>query len=163
MKLISRLALLLITVALCLGADLSTKILAYTHLRAHASISFMDGPLYFAYAENPGTMLGIGSSLSERIRFLLFEVLFGVLLFAASLFVVLKPLRTAIVLGISLVVGGGVSNLVDRILHDGSVIDFILIKSGSLESGIFNVADIAISFGLCMFCFSWMRTKAKQG
>jgi signal peptidase II len=58
------------------------------------------------------------------------------------------------VIAISLIVGGGISNLIDRLIRDGSVIDFMVIRMGPLESGIFNVADIAIMLGTCMLVFS---------
>ena len=44
----------------------------------------------------------------------------------------------------ALVVAGGVGNLIDRIAA-GYVIDFMNLGIGSLRTGIFNVADVAIS------------------
>ena len=50
--------------------------------------------------------------------------------------------------GWALVVGGGVGNLIDRIVNDGHVVDFMRVGIGGLETGIFNVADTAILAGL---------------
>ncbi len=47
----------------------------------------------------------------------------------------------------SLIFSGGVSNLIDRFAHNGYVIDFLNLGVGSLRTGIFNVADIAIALG----------------
>ena len=103
-------------------------------------------------------MLGIGDSLPEDIRFQLFVVLFGMLLLVAMAYVLLKPIKPVTVFGISLIVGGGISNLIDRLIHEGSVIDFLLFKVGALESGIFNVADVAITLGMCVLCFTLVRS-----
>lgn len=161
MKLFTRVAVLSFTVVACVGCDQTTKMAAQSHLRGHASISFFDSMFNFVYAENAGTMLGIGSRLSEEMRFVFFVLVVGIVLVAASAFLLVKPLHNVAVFGISLVVGGGISNLIDRLIHNGSVIDFMVIKIGSLESGIFNVADIAITLGTCMLCLSLFRSKRK--
>ena len=163
MNRLSRLAVLTITILVCVGCDQSTKMWAQSHLRGHASISFLDGIFNLVYAENAGTMLGIGSRLPENMRFVFFVLFVGIVLIAAMAFVLVKPLRNATVAAISLVVGGGIGNLIDRLIHKGSVIDFVVIKVGSLESGIFNVADLAISIGMCMLCLSLVDLKFKAG
>lgn len=162
MKLYSRFAVLTLTILSCVGCDQSTKMVAKSYLRGHSSISFFDSLFNFVYAENSGTMLGIGSSFPENIRFLIFVLFVGILLVAAITYALVKPLHNITVLAISLVVGGGISNLIDRLIHNGSVIDFLLIKIGSLESGIFNVADIAITLGICMLLLSFIKSKGKN-
>jgi signal peptidase II len=49
-------------------------------------------------------------------------------------------------LGVALFVAGGASNLFDRFTY-GMVIDFMNVGIGSLRTGIFNVADMAIMLG----------------
>lgn len=51
----------------------------------------------------------------------------------------------------ALIIGGGLSNLIDRIINQGAVIDFMNIGVGSLRTGIFNVADVAIMVGMFIF------------
>ena len=46
-----------------------------------------------------------------------------------------------------LFVGGGVSNLLDRIIH-GAAVDFMNVGIGPLRTGIFNVAAVAIMLGV---------------
>ena len=48
----------------------------------------------------------------------------------------------------SLIFAGGASNLADRLLYDGYVVDFINIGIGSFRTGIFNIADVAITAGV---------------
>lgn len=136
--------------------------MAQEELRAHASLSYFDGLFNLVYAENPGMMLGIGSALPQDLRFVLFVLVVGGLLAAAVLFVLLKPLRAEAVFALSLIVGGGFSNLLDRLIRDGSVIDFMVIRVGALESGIFNVADVAIVAGCGMLLLSLYRARTKR-
>ncbi|MEJ2456484.1 MAG: signal peptidase II [Candidatus Thiodiazotropha sp.] len=158
----SRLAVLVITILISVGFDQITKLAAQNTLRGHASISLFDNIFHLVYAENAGSMLGVGSTLPDNMRFVLFVLFVGIVLIAAVVFVLVKPLRNVTVLAISLIVGGGIGNLVDRLIRDGSVIDFMLIKIGTLETGIFNVADIAITLGVCMMCILLIRLKGKK-
>ncbi len=162
MNLFSRLALLSITIIVSVGCDQITKMAAQNNLRGHASISLFDNLFHLVYAENAGTVLGIGGTLPEGMRFVLFVLFIGIAIVAAIVFVLIKPLRNLTVLAISLIVGGGIGNLVDRLIRDGAVVDFMLIKIGLLETGIFNVADLAITLGACMMCLSFFRTKGNN-
>ena len=47
-----------------------------------------------------------------------------------------------------LVSAGGVGNLVDCIVRNGHVIDFMNLGLGPVRTGIFNVADVQIMVGL---------------
>ena len=53
---------------------------------------------------------------------------------------------------------GGASNLVDRIAY-GSVIDFMNLGIGSLRTGIFNVADMAIMLGAGILALEGWRSR----
>ncbi len=57
----------------------------------------------------------------------------------------------------SLVLSGGLGNLVDRIINDGRVIDFMNIGIGSLRAGIFNVADVYITVGVVVLVFQSLQ------
>jgi signal peptidase II len=47
----------------------------------------------------------------------------------------------------TLLAGGTLSNQVDHLLFNGYATDFIMIKLGSLRTGIFNLADMVIMVG----------------
>ena len=55
------------------------------------------------------------------------------------------------------VLSGGLGNLVDRIINDGRVIDFMNIGIGSLRTGIFNVADVCITVGVVVLVFQALQ------
>ena len=68
---------------------------------------------------------------------------------------------TSAALGLALVVAGGVSNLADRVAH-GAVVDFLNVGLGSLRTGIFNVADMAIMTGVGLILL-WAHRRKKHG
>lgn len=60
--------------------------------------------------------------------------------------------RRLVVAGLGLVLGGAIGNLVDRALY-GAVVDFLLLHAGRWQWPAFNVADSAITAGVC--CLLW--------
>ncbi len=47
----------------------------------------------------------------------------------------------------TLILSGGIGNLIDRVTNSGLVTDFINLGVGPVRTGVFNVADIAITCG----------------
>ena len=62
----------------------------------------------------------------------------------------------------ALIIGGGIGNLIDRLIHDGSVTDFMNIGIGRVRTGIFNAADIFLIVGLGLFILMQQRNKDNQ-
>jgi signal peptidase II len=60
-----------------------------------------------------------------------------------------------------LIIGGGFGNLLDRFLNDGAVIDFMNLGLGWLRTGIFNVADMAITGGVIFLLVFGLRSRPK--
>lgn len=136
------LAMLLVTV----GCDRVTKRIATDTLADRPPQSYLGGVVRLEYAENPGAFLGVGSGLPEWARMGIFRIGVGMALMAVG-FVALKKRWVGLPLaGASLVVAGGVSNLLDRFVR-GNVVDFMSVGIGSVRTGIFNVADVAILAG----------------
>lgn len=67
-----------------------------------------------------------------------------------------------LLIGFALIIGGGggggIGNLIDRIIH-GSVIDFFQIRLGFFQTGIFNIADIAVTNGVFILLLQIGRGK----
>ena len=98
--------------------------------------------------------MSLGASLPEHLRFTLFTAAVGVLLtglVCMSLFA--RRLSTIRFVALALVAGGGLSNLIDRLVYDGRVTDFLNVGIGSLRTGIFNLADMAILAGALLLIF----------
>ena len=60
--------------------------------------------------------------------------------------------------GFALILGGAVGNLVDRVLF-GHVIDFLWLHLGERSLFVFNLADVALTFGpvllACVYVLGW--------
>lgn len=150
MGLALRAALLGSITAACVGCDQVTKGIAASHLEGRAPVVMLGGVVRLAWAENRGAFLSLGEAWPAPLRTALFV---GVTLamVAAMAFVALKrggAGRTWLV-ALALVVGGGIGNLIDRIAL-GAVRDFLNVGIGSLRTGIFNVADLAITTGVAL-------------
>ncbi len=55
---------------------------------------------------------------------------------------------------LSSIIGGGISNVVDRIFNNGYVTDFLNFGIGRIRTGILNFADMFITFGAILFLLS---------
>jgi signal peptidase II len=139
-----------------IGCDQATKRVALAELQSSPPVSLAGDLFRLQYAANTGIFLGVGAGLPEDLRWWLFVGILGALL-AAGLVLALRrgQMRPLPLAGVSLMLGGGLSNWMDRLSH-GSVIDFMNVGLGSLRSGVFNVADLAIELGfLLVLVASW--------
>jgi signal peptidase II len=151
-----RLKIVLLTILANVLVDQITKIWAIDALRGMPTYRYLGDIFRLQYAENPGAFLSLGSSLSPTLRFLVLTLVVGVFLVGALLYVVRTPaLSTARIFGLALLIGGGVSNLIDRAFREGGrVIDFLNLGIGDLRTGIFNIADVAIMAGIALVFFA---------
>jgi signal peptidase II len=90
---------------------------------------------------------------------LIFTVLVGIFLLALLVYLLRSnELTWFATVCLSLVCAGGLSNLIDRIAYDGRVVDFLNVGIGPLRTGIFNVADMAITFGALLMLGESLRS-----
>jgi len=142
----------------CVGCDQVTKVAAKNYLASSPSTSYLSGFFRMQYAENRGAFLSFGSTLSSRTRFWAFSLLAGIALAGTvATMLILRSPNPGGIAGGSLLVAGGVGNLIDRMVNHGGVIDFMNIGFGRLRSGIFNVADMAIMAGAGVLLFVGYR------
>ena len=147
----------------CVLLDQVTKIWIDTHMRLYESKSILSGFFDFYYIRNPGAAFGFLSNSQSDLRIPFF---IGISLFAITiilyLFHKLEDSEYIIPIALSLVLGGAVGNLIDRI-RLGEVIDFILIHYKQFRWPAFNVADIAITAGVFLLIVRMFYLEKKQG
>ncbi|MYZ46522.1 signal peptidase II [Propylenella binzhouense] len=68
-------------------------------------------------------------------------------------------LLPAVALG--LVIGGALSNVIDRLLY-GAVADFFLLHAGGFEWYVFNLADVWISAGVVGLAIAWLTERREN-
>lgn len=158
----ARFLLAVLIVMTGVGCDQATKQIAAQQLRGVPPISFMQDLVRLHYAENQGAFLGLGNSLSPEVRFWLLTVATAVLLLGLAIFLIVQwKMPRLSFIALSCVLAGGLGNMIDRLVHDGRVIDFLNLGLGSLRTGIFNIADVAITGGVVLLWVASFR-KAPQ-
>jgi signal peptidase II len=154
----SRFFTVLLVILSCIGFDQCTKWLAKTYLPKHDMISMAGDTVRILYVENRGAFLSLGASLPEKWRAILFTGAVAVLLAALTFYLLFfASIGRTMLAAFSLICGGGLSNLYDRIAYHGYVIDFLNLGIGPLRTGIFNAADTAILAGTLLLFFAARR------
>jgi signal peptidase II len=146
------LAVLLLLI-LCVGCDQLTKDVAHQYLAFQPPQSWFYDTFRLQYAENTGAFLSLGGDLSEGLRVFLFQVFPALCLVVLTMVLFAQPIPLSTAIAWSLVLSGGLGNLLDRIMNDGRVIDFMNLGIGPLRTGIFNVADVCITTGVVLLVF----------
>lgn len=151
------LALLLTTI----GLDQVTKSVARGALEDSGGFDLLGGFLLFHHTENTGAFLSLGAGLSDSARFYIFTVAVAAFLgFALWILFTKKNLDWPNTIGLSLLIGGGIGNLIDRAMK-ASVTDFMQIDIGFARTGVFNVADMAIMAGFFLLFFGSSNSAEK--
>ena len=147
-----RFTTIFVAILLCVASDQAVKNLAKNNLSFRQSQSFLGDTFRLSLIENHGAFLGLGSSLSEEARMIVFVAIIAIGLAVATVWLLFSPKMSKLTLFATvLTVAGGLGNLVDRVFNHGGVIDFMNIGIGSIRTGIFNVADIYITLGTLLF------------
>jgi len=156
-----------------LAVDQVTKVLAHAHLRGTGAVTVIPGLFDLSYSRNRGGLFGFFGTLGDPWRTVLLTLLPLLAIGLIGLFIVRAhgEHRTTR-LGLSLILGGAVGNLIDRIVR-GEVVDFLdvyasserlsawLIRTfGTAHWPTFNVADSAIVIGAGLLLLDMIRTPA---
>jgi signal peptidase II len=151
MSFVRRSIIIFIILVSCVGCDQTTKSIAKSVLPESKSFSYFYNTIRLQLVYNNGAFLSMGSFLPDKWRKGIFTIGVAILLLCALAYAFLtKTSSSFMVSAIALIISGGLSNLIDRIIYGGSVADFINLGIGPVRTGIFNVADIAITVGFFM-------------
>jgi signal peptidase II len=146
----ARYKLLLGVVGLVVLTDQITKTLVDKSMAIYATRPLIPGLLDLHYIRNTGAAFGFlsGSHSAFRIPFFIVVSLFaiGIILY---LFRKMEESEQVVPLALSLVLGGAIGNLIDRV-RLGEVIDFIYAHYRRFAWPAFNVADITITVGVIL-------------
>jgi signal peptidase II len=101
--------------------------------------------LRFTLVYNPGAAFGL--HVGEYSRLVFTTLTIGALLILGWLYIGAAPGDRARITALSLVCGGAIGNLIDRIRSPLGVVDFLDVGVGDTRWPTFNVADMAVSLG----------------
>jgi signal peptidase II len=99
-------------------------------------------------AENRGAFLSLGSDINPELRGVLFTGGVALALIWGVVWLFARDHTMVQAASVSLIIGGGFGNLIDRVSRFGSVTDFIFVRYGPVQTGIFNLADVFITTGV---------------
>ena len=147
-------------VFLSIALDQISKIWVRNNFEGYIEHSIIGDIFTLIKVENTGAFLGMGSELSETLRILLLIVLPIIVLISISIYTYIdKSLDKISIIGFSLIIGGGVGNIFDRIVY-GSVTDFLYLNFGGIfKTGIFNIADLSVTCGMILILISSFKKK----
>lgn len=152
--------ILLAVQGLIIAADQLTKFIITGSFRLGESLPVVANFFNLTLVHNTGAAFGFLSDLSHPIREPFFIIVPSLTL-AAILYVFSKlhDQQTTSIYGLSLIIGGAIGNIVDRI-RVGYVIDFLDFHwAGKYHFPAFNVADAAITVGAMLLIISMITEK----
>jgi len=142
-----------------IGLDRYTKNLAKEHLQNNPPQSYLHDTVRLGYAENTGAFLSFGADWPEAVSFWVFGI--GPLLLLVGFFVYCvikaKVLSFNQLLPFALIFAGGTGNIVDRLMYNRHVTDFMNVGIGDLRTGIFNVADMCVTTAVIILVIQSLR------
>jgi signal peptidase II len=144
-------ALTLISFFANYAADRVTKIIATRYLAGTPPLEFLGGCFVLVYSENRGAFLNMGESWNPAVKYLLLLVVPILVCLAGLIYLMGWEKKHNRIILLSTIIGGGMGNLVDRIVNNFSVMDFMNFGIGGLRTGILNVADLSVTFGTIFF------------
>ena len=143
-----------------ISCDQLTKTIVRNEISPSEKISVISNHLTLTNVENSGAFLSMGQTWWQPAKTTLLIVL-PIIALVVGIYFMLKlgNKRLWLTFALGFVIGGGTGNMIDRILH-GSVTDFLHIKIGPFQTGIFNMADVSIMIGIgLLLLFSLMHRK----
>lgn len=138
------------------------------------SIPILQDVFHITLVENPGIAFGLTFGSEFKLVVSIFTIIasFGLLIYL----LLIRNQKFTHRLSIAIILGGAVSNLIDRLFYgyfysyaplmEGKVVDFLDIRlfsiflfNNSLGTYVFNIADLAITVGVLLLLVIIMRSK----
>ena len=145
-------------------ADQLSKIWIKNNFSIWESREILGSFVKFSHVRNPGIAFGI--SIGE------WGILITFLSFIATFFIIYLHWKERfnhplIVIGLSLILGGAIGNLIDRSAiffskHYEGVVDFIDVGIGATRWYTFNIADSAVTVGILLYLLHAIFTQRAE-
>lgn len=146
-------AVIFLTVAI----DFISKRIIMASMTIGQSIPLINGVFHFTYITNDGAAFGAFSDHRA-----VFMILSSVLLAVLSVMLIFWERSPIFYVGASMVIGGGIGNMIDRIAY-GTVVDFLdFCAVPSVWKWIFNFADSFVCIGAGFLILYYIRFEMKN-
>jgi signal peptidase II len=145
-----------------IGCDQASKDIAKEHLKDKQPISYLHDTVRLQYVENTGAAMSFGDELPKTASLVLLSLLPLFLLIVVFVYAIKNAGQMSLMklFSLALIFAGGIGNIIDRLLHDRHVPDFMNLGINNFRTGIFNVADVCVTTGVVgLLIFYKDRTK----
>ncbi len=143
-----RWSILILLLTLNFGCDQISKNIVRSKISDYEHISIIKDRFTLTKVENSGAFLSLGDEMPYFLRLLILNALPALFLGYGLYYLFSRNnLNSSMQIALCFLIGGGIGNLYDRILH-GSVTDFMHMDFYIFQTGVFNFADISIMIGI---------------
>jgi signal peptidase II len=147
-------------IGIVLVLDQVSKYIIEKRVALHEVIPVIPGFFNITQVRNKGAAFSLLANSPEVFRSLFFTAVTIVAVVVIAL-LIRKAHERLLIVAFSLIAGGAIGNLLDRVRY-GEVIDFIQWYVKSFYWPSFNVADSAITAGVCLLVFDMLIYKSKN-
>ena len=135
-----------LTLVLAILFDLITKKIVVAKMDLYEEIPVINGIFHWKYIQNKGAAFGM---LADRRE--VFLIISTVAIIAMAIYLIITRCdRLFWMIGIGMLVGGGIGNMIDRISL-GYVVDFIYVAL--IDFAVFNIADCFVCIGVAILMY----------
>ncbi len=143
MKKFKTLVLVFIILTLTVSCDQVTKRIAKIKLSGGPVYSYFYDTVRLIYVENTGAFLSFGANFPDSFGCWIFIAFPLIMMAVLLIYIVLsKRLPLQVTIAFSLIAGGGIGNLIDRIAHHRLVIDFNESRNRQFEDRYFQFCGL---------------------
>lgn len=145
----------ILIVFLIIGLDQITKYLIVSKLELYEEIAIIPNFFTITHVHNEGIAFGMLSKFGTLSKIAVILLTFVMIVVAVLL--IIKHLVTGSlgIVCVSFIIGGGIGNLIDRVVLR-YVVDFFAFTFWGKDFAIFNVADIFVTVGTILFMFYFL-------
>ncbi|MDR1097426.1 MAG: signal peptidase II [Tannerella sp.] len=156
-----RSSIVAVIILFTVGCDQLSKHIVRQKVEYGTQISVIGDCVTLTKVENTGAFLGLGNSIPRPLyRLLMIIMPLAVIGYALFYLIKKETLSGLMLVAISLIMGGGLGNIYDRILY-GSVTDFLYFDFVLFHTGIVNMADIFVTAGFFMILYGFCMDQRK--
>jgi signal peptidase II len=129
-----------------------------------APISYFHNTIRLEYVENTGAAMSLGDDLPKTVSLWVFSIIPLLILSGVFAYAIKRSNQLSIgkMMAIALIFSGGIGNIIDRLLYDRHVADFLNVGINNFRTGIFNFADVCVTAGVIMFAVFHYKERNKQ-
>jgi signal peptidase II len=160
---LSRTAGILLLIVFNIAIDQISKVIVRANIDPTDRINVIGDTFLMMNVENTGAFLGMGSDMNPTLK-LIFLLVLPVLVLGYLIYYIItnKALDKLSLIALSCIAGGGIANVFDRIVRQ-SVTDFFYLDFGGVfRTGIFNVADMSVTFGMIILLYTMLFSKKSK-